>query len=143
MAARLRVSNCPPSRSIPTHPFIHATVLLVDPEALYRWFVAESLRESGVDVVVCGSLGEAASVLRDSVAPDLLIVDGEMLEGQDGESLRAMREHAGAARCLVLESGGDLCPDRLGRAIVVAKPVDISSVIALVTSQLHQVAPTA
>ena len=128
----------PPGRASP-----RPTVLLVDREALYRWFVAESLRESGVDVVSCDSLGEAADVICRRAAPDLLIVDGDMLEGRDGEVFRAIRHYTGAAPCLVLDSGGGLSPNRLGAVTVAVKPVDTDAVIALVASQLHRDAPAA
>lgn len=127
----------------PTVPPARATVLLVDREALYRWFVAESLRGSGVDVVSCGSLDEAATVLSGTAVPDLLIVDGAILEGRDAETLAAVRAHAVAAPCLVLDSGGELSTSRLGAVTVAAKPVDTATVITLVTGQLHGNTPAA
>jgi DNA-binding NtrC family response regulator len=113
-------------------------VLLVDREALYRWFVAESLRGCGIDVVPCGSLDEAASLLGGRAAPDLLIVDGELLEGRDSGTLGAMRANAGTVPCLVLDSGGSLSASRLGAVTVADKPVDTAAVIALVTRQLRR-----
>jgi DNA-binding NtrC family response regulator len=124
-------------------PPAHATVVLVDREALYRWFVAESLRGSGVDVVACQSLDEAARALDVTVAPDLLIVDGDMLEDRAAETLGGVRAHAAATPCLVLDSGGDLLGSRLDAVTVAAKPVDTAAVITLVTSQLHRGIPTA
>lgn len=135
--------NHPQSRQPPSVPPAHATVLLVDPEALYCWFVAESLRGCGVDVMTCQSLEEAASLLSGTLAPDLMIIDGEMLEGPAGELLRSVRAQAGATPCLVLDSGGDLSPGRLGAVTVAAKPVDTAAVIALVTGQLHRDIPAA
>jgi DNA-binding NtrC family response regulator len=118
-------------------PPSHATVLLADREPLYRWFVAESLRGSGVDVVSCGSLEEAEGVLRGPVAPDLLIVDGVMLEGRGREALGAIRASAGAVPCLVLDSGGDLSQSRLDSVKIAEKPVDCAAIVTLVTSQLR------
>jgi DNA-binding response OmpR family regulator len=120
-----------------------ATVLLVDREALYRWFVAESLRGCGVDVVACQSLDEAASLLRGAPAPDLLIVDGDMLDGRAAGTLGGVRAHARAMPCLVLDSGGDLSAGGLGVVTVAAKPVDTAAVIALVTAQLRRNIPAA
>jgi DNA-binding NtrC family response regulator len=133
--------NQPHSRHPPAVLSSHATVLLVDREALYRWFVTESLRGCGVEVVSCGSLDEAARTLREAVAPDLLIVDGDMLEGQEEEALPAMRAYASAAPCLILDSGVDLSQSHLGLVTVALKPVDTAALIALVTSQLHRDVP--
>jgi CheY-like chemotaxis protein len=139
----LIVLNHPRSRTDPAVPPFHATVLLVDREALYRWFVAESLRGCGVDVVGCGSMEEAENTLRGAAAPDLLVVDGEMLGGPDAEALRVLRAHAGVVPCLVLDSGLDVVRTRLGRVTVADKPVDAASVVALVVSQLRPGVPTA
>ena len=130
--------NLPPPLHDATAPPAHARVVLVDREALYRWFVAESLRGSGVDVVPCQSLADAGHVLDGAIAPDLLIVDGDMLEGRGGETLGGVRSHSATTPCLVLDSGGDLLERRLGTVTVAAKPVDPAAVISLVTSQLHR-----
>jgi DNA-binding NtrC family response regulator len=124
-------------------PPAHATVVLVDREALYRWFVAESLRGSGVEVVPCQSLDEAARALDVAIAPDLLIVDGDMLDGRGGETLGGVRAHSATTPCLVLDSGGDLLGGRLDTVTVAAKPVDTAAVITLVTGQLHRDVPAA
>ncbi len=142
-AVRLIVPDHPRSRDPPAVPSAAATVLLVDREALYRWFVAESLRGCAVDVVPCGSLAEASTALRGAVAPDLVMVDGEMLEGRDAASLRDLRAQTGVAPCLVLDSGGDVSASRLEGVTVVAKPVDSAAVVALVTGQLHRDTPAA
>lgn len=135
--------NHPPPRLRFTQGLPRPTVLLVDREALYCWFVAESLRDSGIDVVSCNSLGEAADVVRGKVAPDLVLVDGDMLERPDGDILHAIRLHTRSVPCLVLDSGGGLSPNRLGTVMVAAKPVDTDAVVALVASQLHRNAPAA
>lgn len=120
-----------------------ATVLLVDREALYRWFVAESLREHGVDVVPCASLDEVSDARRGSAAPDLVIVDAELLDRRDPDALRIVRRLAGDAPCLVLDSGRTPTPSRFGWVTVAVKPVDTAAVVALVTSQLRRDAPAA
>jgi DNA-binding NtrC family response regulator len=137
------VPNPPRPLHHPAAPPAHATVVLVDREALYRWFVAESLRGSGVDVVPCQSLDEAARALDATIAPDLLIVDGDMLEERGGETLGGVRAHSAATPCLVLDSGGDLLGSRLDAVTIAAKPVDTAAVITLVTSQLHRGIPAA
>jgi CheY-like chemotaxis protein len=138
---RLIVSIPPRSRDDDAVAPAAVTVLLVDREALYRWFVAESLRACGIDVVSCGSPAEALALLRRQAAPDLLIVDGEMLGGDAG-TLAAMRAGAGAAPCLVLDSG-DLAASGLDAVTVAVKPVDTTAVVALVTRELHRDVPAA
>lgn len=136
------MSNHPRSPKDVAVPLFHATVLLVDHEPLYRWFVAESLRGCGVAVVSCGSMEEAEKALRGAAAPDLLIVDGEALEGQDADALRVMRAYAGVVPCLVLDSGWDVRRPRLGPVPVADKPVDSDALVALVSSQLRRDVPS-
>jgi CheY-like chemotaxis protein len=117
----------PPSR---------ATIFLVDPEPLYRWFATESLRGHDVNVLASASLEEAVGYLRGSGRVDLLIVDGELLQGHDQRRC-LLREQSGV-NLLVLDSDGDLSRRGLGRATVAAKPVDSAALVSLVASQLRQ-----
>jgi DNA-binding response OmpR family regulator len=112
------------------HSPSRATICVVDPEPLYRWFVTESLSGCGVDVLGAASLEEAAAYLRTSANVDLLIVDGDLLH-TDGARLRLLRERT-ALNLLVLDSDGDLSRLGLDDATVVAKPVDSTVVAALV-----------
>ena len=137
------MSNHPRQQDPPVAPPVSATVLLVDREALYRWFVAESLRGCGIEVVPCGSMEEATNILCDRSAPDLLVVDGEMLEKPDPAALSEMHAWAGAAPWLVLDSSGELPPGQLGPVTVADKPVDAAAVVTLVTSQLRRDMPAA
>ena len=114
-----------------------ATVLVIDPEPLYRWFVTESLAGCDVDVMASASIEDAAACLRLSGSVDLLIADGELLLGS-GQSLRLLRERAGATPFVVLDADGDLSRQGLGDATIVAKPVDSAAVVSLVTRELRR-----
>ena len=65
--------NLSPSRNDRLASSSHATVLIVDRETLYRWFVAESLHGFGIDVVPCQSLDEATAAVRSLGVADLLL----------------------------------------------------------------------
>ena len=126
-----------------THPNLptdsapsRATVLVIDPEPLYRWFVTESLSGCELDVVTASSVEHAATHLREFGRVDLLIADGDLLQGS-GPSLRMLRERAGATPFLVLDSDA-LSPRGLGNARVVAKPVDSAALVTLVTGELRR-----
>jgi DNA-binding response OmpR family regulator len=118
-----------------------ATIFVVDPEPLYRWFATESLSGCDVDVLASGSIDDAEACLRASGGLDLLIVDGELLDG-DGQRLRRFRERARVG-ILVLDSDGDLSRQGLGDVTVAAKPVDSAALVSLVTSQLRRNVPAA
>ena len=113
-----------------------ATIFLVDPEPLYRWFATESFSGRAVNVLACASVEEAVAYVRSSGSVDLLIVDGGLLEGHE-QRRRLLREHAGV-NLLVLDSDGDLSRHGLGDATVAAKPVDSAALVSLVSSQLHR-----
>jgi DNA-binding NtrC family response regulator len=114
----------------------HATVLIVDREALYRWFVAESLHGRGIDVVPCRSLDEATDVLHSlGVAADLLLVDGDLMRGRGGDTFHALSQRA-AMRCVVLDDGGDRRRAGASAMTFADKPVDADAVVRLVTGTL-------
>jgi DNA-binding NtrC family response regulator len=129
------VPNLSPSRNDRVAPSDHATVLIVDREALYRWFVAESLHGCGIDVVPCRSLDEATDVLDALGVADLVLVDSDLIRGRDGERLPALARGA-SMRWVVLDSDGDRRRAG-GCALTFAdKPVDADAVVRLVTGNL-------
>ena len=134
--------NLSPSRNDHLAPPNHATVLIVDREALYRWFVTESLHGRDIDVVPCRSLDEAADVIHDLGAADLLLVDGDLLTGRDGNLLRALTEGA-LAGCVVLDSDGDRHRPAAGAVTFADKPVDADAVVRLVSRHLRNRRPAA
>lgn len=123
-----------------THPEVllpRVTVVLIDREPLYRWFVTESLGGLGIRVLACGSMDEAALVLRQPRPIDLLMVDGALLDGQEGAGLRAVRDRARSTPCVVLDADGAPWVLRLDDVVIAAKPVDPEAVAALVATHLR------
>ncbi|MEO5819190.1 MAG: hypothetical protein ABIT71_01680 [Vicinamibacteraceae bacterium] len=107
-----------------------STVLIVDREPLYRWFVAESLDTDGIQVVEFSRLAEAAGcpALEDHRA--LLLIDGQTLRDEGPEPLAALRRRLPDLHYLVLEPAG---PGPAGTALPEAvKPVDSQTMRALV-----------
>jgi hypothetical protein len=129
------VPNLSPSRNDRFASPDHATVLIVDREALYRWFVAESLHGSGIDVVPCRSIDEATDVLRDLGGADLVLVDSDLVFGREGDRLRALSQEA-SLRCVVLDSDGDRRRAGGCATTFADKPVDADAVVRLVTGNL-------
>jgi DNA-binding NtrC family response regulator len=134
--------NLSPSRTDHLASPDRATVVLVDREALYHWFVTESLQGRDIDVVPCRSLDEATAVLDSQGAADLLLVDSDLILGRDAETLRALSQDA-SMRCVVLDSDGSRRRPR-GYAVTFAdKPVDRDAVVRLVTAHLGAHRPAA
>jgi DNA-binding response OmpR family regulator len=119
----------------------HTTIVVVDPEPLYRWFATESLGGGDVDVLASASLEDAEACLRASGSLDLLIVDGGLLHG-DARRLCRLRERARVG-VLVLDPDGDLSGHGLGDVTVAAKPVDSAALVSLVARQLRRSVPAA
>jgi DNA-binding NtrC family response regulator len=113
-----------------------AIVLIVDREALYRWFVTESLHGCGIDVVSCRSLDEATDALHHLGAADLLLVDSGLIADRDGDRLRAL-PHGASARCVVLDPDGDRRCAGPGALTCADKPVDADALVRLVTRHLN------
>ena len=112
-----------------------ATILVIDPEPLYRWFVTESLGACEMAVIAAASIADAAACLRDSADVDLLIVDGDLFLAS-GQLRCMLRERAGAIPFLVLDSDGDPTRQGFGNVTVAAKPIDSAALARLVSSQL-------
>ena len=129
--------------NVPTdHAAKLASILVIDPEPLYRWFVTESLGACGMAVMAAASIEGGAAYLSDSGSLDLLIVDGDLFLSS-GQLRCMLRECAGATPFLVLDSDGDLTRQEFGTVTVAAKPVDSAALARLVTSQLRPGVPRA
>jgi DNA-binding NtrC family response regulator len=66
---------------------LERTILLVEDEALVRWFASEVLDEAGYHVVPAENALEALIILADMAALDLLVTDIVMPGGRDGFAL--------------------------------------------------------
>ncbi len=131
-----------PTTCVATAP-PHATVVLIDREPLYRWFVTEALGGLGISVVPCASIDEAVQVLRLPLHVDLLLIDGALLDGRNHGGLGAVRDRACSTPCIVLDADHDAGPIRADAFAVAAKPADTDAVVSLVASYLHPRTPAA
>jgi DNA-binding NtrC family response regulator len=109
------------------------TAVIVDREALYRWFVSEALGQSEVHVVQCPTLDDADAFLRRQ-RPDLLIADETTVRVGGPAAVEHLSALARSIPCLVLaSSGASLCE----QAVVVDKPVDAQALSQLVARELQ------
>jgi DNA-binding NtrC family response regulator len=117
---------------------VRPTVIIVDGDALYRWFVSEALATRGVHVVQCRTVEEAAHYLDRRLLADLLIVDARSAEDGGDAAWRTLRRLAASIPSLVLDSSRRDTRDSYGEdAVVVEKPVDSSLLAELVESRFH------
>jgi ActR/RegA family two-component response regulator len=126
--------RCP--RGVEGTPY--PTVIIVDREPLYRWFVSQSLDERGLHVVQCRTLGEAAACLR-RMAADLLLIDGQTIQDEGVDAMELLQRVARSVRCVVLDSTSPgYTNDDVGDAALVDKPVDPTAIVELLDRQLHR-----
>ena len=79
-----------------------ATILLVDDEELVRGGTADMLSEIGYDVIEATSGADALRLVRDGLAPDLMITD-YLMPGLNGvELIQAMRAIAPDTRVMLI-----------------------------------------
>ena len=125
---------------IPVDPEIFpmsARVLIVDDEALIRWFVAEGLEGAGFRVLEAGSAAEALSYLEDDQDPvAVVLLDLKLPDSYDLGLLRRIRERWPSCRVILMTAYGT--PEILEEAIaagafrVIGKPFDISQALGLI-----------
>ena len=126
-------------RSVEGVPF--HTVIIVDREPLYRWFVSQSLDACGMHVIQCQTLREAAACLQRQLAADLLLIDGQTVQDDGVEAMGLLRLLARSTPCLVLDSTSpSYSNDDVGDAALVDKPVDSTAVVELMDRHLHRAA---
>jgi DNA-binding NtrC family response regulator len=117
---------------------LRPTVLIVDREALYRWFVSESLSPQGVHVVQCRTLAEAATYMSRHPGADLLIADAQTVADEGVDAMATLSAMERSTPCLVLDSSADdTLRVRIGSATIVEKPVDSSAIARLVDDEIH------
>jgi PAS domain S-box-containing protein len=117
-------------------------ILLVDDEPDARLLLARVLRDSGAEVLVAASVGEAQQVIRDD-SPDLLVSDIGMPD-EDGFDLIGYLRQGGITLPAIALTAFARPEDRLrclraGYQMHVAKPVqptELLTVIASVTGRL-------
>ena len=120
------------------------TVLIVDDEKLIRWSVRERLQQEGLDVVECGSAGEARKALEDA---DLILLDVGLPDANGLQLIEEFRSAAPDAPIIMLT--GDSRADTAVQAMLagayhyVTKPVNLDELVllckrALETSRLRR-----
>jgi DNA-binding NtrC family response regulator len=127
------------STLLPEPPRPATTVLLVDSDPLYCWFVREALSGTGVQVVTFPRMTDAAAYLGGHCPAALLLVDCQTLIDQGVSGLAALGRGAALAPCVLLSAaepaGADV--DAPGTTAV-EKPVDLDTLVALVESRLER-----
>jgi DNA-binding NtrC family response regulator len=119
----------------------HPTVIIVDREPLYRWFVSQSLDARGMHVVQCRTLREAAACLQRFFTADLLLIDGQTVQDEGVEAIELLRRVARSTPCLVLDSTSpSYTTDDVGDAALVDKPVDSTAIVEMLDRHLHRAA---
>jgi response regulator RpfG family c-di-GMP phosphodiesterase len=127
-----------------TEGLIRPTVLVVDGEALYRWFVRESLAPRGVCVVQCRTVAEAFSYLDRRGCADLLIVDAQTAADEGDGVMESLRQVSAAIPSLLFDSCAHGPHEQhVGNALVVDKPADSDVLFEMVDGQLHAGSRTA
>jgi DNA-binding NtrC family response regulator len=123
---------------------IRPTVLIVDGEMLYRWFIRESLAPRGVRVVQCRTVAEAFSYLDRRGNADLLIVDAQTAADEGDGAMEMLRQLSATIPSLLLDSfAHSLHAHQAGDALVVEKPADSDVLVKMVDGQLHSGSRTA
>ena len=118
-----------------------AAVLIVDDEALIRWFVAESLETAGHQVLEAGSAREALAYFADGGGNvSVVVLDLKLPDSSDLGLLRRIQELSPGSRIILMTAHGT--PDVLDEALragafaVLPKPFDVTKVQGLVKDAL-------
>src|SRR5512147_331578 len=100
----------------PSGFFTMAAVLIVDDEALIRWFVAESLETVGHQILEAGSAREALAYFENGSNPVAVVVlDLKLPDSNDLGLLRRIQQLAPACRIILMTAHGT--PDILDEAL--------------------------
>jgi DNA-binding NtrC family response regulator len=123
--------------SRPVEKFPALRVLVVDDEPLIRWCLAETLTNSGYQVVESADATSARSAIRDaSHAFDVVLLDLRLPDSEDLSLVRAIRHAAPRAQIILMTAFGSPeivdCARRLGAFRVVSKPFEIDEMADLV-----------
>ena len=120
---------------------MNASVLIVDDEPVFRVLAEEALSAEGFDVRSAETLGRARAEI-DRAAPDVLILDRRMPDGDGIEFLRAMRPHAASATAaIVVTAYGDVenavAALKAGAADYLTKPIQLTDLIVKIRKVLE------
>jgi two-component system response regulator AtoC len=112
-------------------------VLIVDDEPLIRWSVAETLTDSGDQVIEAGDAKQALEVLTAaSEAVDVVLLDYRLPDSNDLRLLATVRRVASGSQVIVMTAHGTheitTAALALGAYGVVSKPFDLDDLASLV-----------
>lgn len=118
-----------------------SAVLIVDDEALIRWFVAESLETAGYQILEAGCAREALAYFQVGGNPVAVVVlDLKLPDSSDLGLLRQIQHLAPSCRIILMTAHGT--PELLNEALlagafaVLPKPFDVTKVQGLVRDAL-------
>jgi DNA-binding NtrC family response regulator len=112
-------------------------VLVVDDEPLMRWSVAETLTDSGHDVLEAGDGQTAVQALTQTPVPvDVVVLDFRLPDSSDLGLLSRIRRLSPATQVILMTAYGT--PEiakgalDLGAFRVVSKPIEMQDLVSLV-----------
>jgi DNA-binding NtrC family response regulator len=109
-----------------------ATVLVVDDEAVFRMLAEEALSGEGFEVRTADSLRRARSLI-DEAAPDVLILDRRLPDGDGISFLKALQAEGTATIVIVVTAYGDVENAvealKAGATDYLTKPVQLTDLI--------------
>lgn len=122
---------------VDTEIFPAAAVLIVDDEALIRWFVAEGLEGAGFRVFEAGNAAEALSYFEEGrERPAVVLLDLKLPDSHDLGLLRRIRERCPSSRIILMTAHGspEVLEEALGAGAfrVLGKPFDIGQALGLI-----------
>src|SRR4051794_16522898 len=121
-------------------PMEPVTVIIVDREPLYRWFIAESLDLDGTAVLQFGRVADAALSPAVTNRRTVLLIDGQTLRDEGPAPLAALCRQLPDLRYLVLDPAGpSQAPAGAAPARSTVKPIDCDTVRQLI--RLHHLPP--
>lgn len=119
-------------------------ILIVDDDSLFRHALRSMLESAGFNICEAPGGHEAAEIVR-SEAPDAVLSDLYMPDGDGLELLRFVRINRPGVRVIIMSGGSrlgtfDLLPAArdLGAAAVLAKPLRRDSVLATLGQVLRR-----
>ena len=115
----------------------HATVLVVDDEALIRWTLAQALGERGYDVTEAGDARAAISAVEAAADPfQVVLLNYRLPDSADLRLLGTLRQLAPTSQIIMITAHNS--PEltegatALGAFRVLSKPFEVESVVAAV-----------